>query len=889
MKNTVLGVLAHVDAGKTTLSEALLYTAGQLRAPGRVDHQNSFLDTDSIERERGITIFSKQAVIPLDDRQITLLDTPGHVDFSAEMERALQVMDCALLIVSATDVIQSHTRTLWRLLDRYGIPTALFCNKMDLPNPGRDQLLAQLHASLSDHCIDFTAPLSDDFQESIALCDEETLAHYLEHGALPQGVISRLMAQRKLFPCWFGSALKLDGIQELLSGLERFLPQKSYPETFSACVYKVEHPRSEGQITHLKITGGALKIKATLTNARPGLPEDQVWEEKVDQLRLYSGDKFQTLDTAPAGFLCAVTGLTHAVPGQSFGDVPSLQAPMLQPVRTYQVLLPDGQSPHTAYQHFRQLADEDPQLHVTWDPQNREIHLRLMGQVQAEVLRRVLQDRFGLTVDFGPGSILYRETLSKPTLGIGHFEPLRHYAEVHLLLEPAPPGSGIRLATRCPQEMLDPAWQRLVLSFLSCRSHPGVLTGSPLTDVTITLVAGRAHPKHTEGGDFRQATYRALRQGLLSGQNVLLEPWYDLRLELPQAYVGRAMSDLGQMGAKLDPPETLGEDALLTGSVSVAALGDYSAQLAAYTHGHGRLSCALGGYFPCRDQDKVVTDLGYDPERDTENPADSVFCSHGAGHPVPWQEVPAHAHVSSGLKLTDGIVENAQVVARAPQSTIYTGTAAQDAELQAIFERTYGPIKSPGPRPMTTPKAAPTLPDKVKMDLGEGKAEYLLVDGYNIIFAWDELKTVAQQSLDSARILLTELLSNYQGYRGNRIILVFDAYKVKGGVEKVEKHHNITVVYTKEAETADTYIEKATYHLGKDNRVRVATSDGLVQVIILGHGALRLSASALHQEMETALGQIKALVAQSQLPSPSQPIAQAFEKAQKKAEQEGRP
>ncbi len=873
MDNTVLGILAHVDAGKTTLSEALLYSAGQLRSLGRVDHQSSFLDTDALERERGITIFSKQAIFPLGGRQITLLDTPGHVDFSAEMERALQVMDCALLVVSGTDGVQSHTRTLWRLLERYGVPTVLFVNKMDLPNRGRENLMAELQSVLSGQCVDFSGPRDDSFWESVALCDEDLLAQYLNKGSLSSDVIPHLIAQRRLFPCWFGSALKLEGVAEFLSDLETALPSKRWPETFSAQVYKVERPQGGGQITHLKITGGMLRVKDVLAEG-----------EKVDQIRLYSGDKFQTIDAAPAGTLCAVTGLTQATPGQVYGDGPALVSPALQPVRTYQVLLNEGQDPHVAYQHFQQLASEDPQLHVSWDEQNRAIHVQLMGEVQGQILRRVLADRFGLACEFGPGAILYKETIAAPAIGIGHFEPLRHYAEVHLLLEPAEPGSGLHFFSSCPQEMMDFTWQRLAISSLASLSHPGVLTGAPLTDVNITLVAGRAHPKHTEGGDFRQAACRALRQGLMGAENVLLEPWYDFVLELPQSFVGRALSDLGQMGADVEPPQTLGEEASIRGSVSVAAFGDYPALLAAYTHGLGRLSCALGGYRPCRDQETVVAASGYDPERDTEHPADSVFCSHGAGHSVPWQDVPAHAHVSSGLKLTDGVVEDAQVVSQAPRAVSYSGTKAQDDELQAIFERTYGPIKTPGPRPMTTPKSAPTLPDKVQVDLGEDKAEYLLVDGYNIIFAWDELKALAQQNLDAARVLLIELLSNYQGYRGNRVIVVFDAYKVKGGVEKVEKHHNITVVYTKEAETADAYIEKATYRLGKDNRVRVATSDGLVQVIILGHGALRLSASALHQEMETSLGQIDALVRKSQLPSPSQPIAQAFQKAWEKDE-----
>lgn len=877
MSELVLGILAHVDAGKTTLSEGLLYTAGQLRALGRVDHKNSFLDTNALERERGITIFSKQARFPLGDDWITLLDTPGHVDFSAEMERSLQVMDCALLVVSGTDGVQSHTRTLWQLLARYRIPTVVFLNKMDLPGKGREALLQELQSTLSDHCVDFAA----ESMENAALCDETALSEFLDTGTLQDATISRMVAARQIFPCFFGSALKLEGVDALLAGLERYVPRKNYPEAFSAQVYKVEHPAGGGRLTYLKITGGSLKVRTAL---RGGNGEDE-WEEKVDQIRLYSGDKFQTTDQAAAGTLCAVTGLTKAAPGQVFGDASVSITPSLQPVRTYQVLLADGQDPYAAYRNFLQLAAEDPQLHIAWDAQHRTISVQLMGEVQGEVLRRLLQDRFGLTVDFGPGAILYRETLKTPVIGVGHFEPLRHYAEVHLLLEPTAPGSGLTFAANCPQETLDFSWQRLILGILQAESHPGVLLGAPLTDVRITLVAGRAHPKHTEGGDFRQATLRALRQGLMSGESVLLEPWYDFCLELPQSLTGRALADLGRMEAKVDPPLTQGEDAVVTGSVAVSAFGSYADDLAAYSHGHARLSLALGGYFPCKHQAQVIEEAGYEPLRDTDHPADSIFCSHGAGHSVPWDQVPAHAHVSSGLRLgEDGAVEDAQAAARAAKPVAYTGTAAQDAELQAIFERTYGAIKSPGPRPMTTPKPAPTIPEKVEIKLGDSKPEYLLVDGYNIIFAWDELKTVAQKSLDAARILLTELLCNYQGYRGNRVILVFDAYKVHGGVEKVEKHNNITVVYTKEAETADAYIEKATYRLGKENRVRVATSDGLVQVIILGHGALRVSAAALHEEMETALGQITALVRQTQLPSPSQTVAQAFERAKRENE-----
>lgn len=871
MENTVLGILAHVDAGKTTLSEGILYETGQIRKLGRVDHQDSFLDGDALERRRGITIFSKQAIFPLGGRQITLLDTPGHVDFSSEMERALSAMDCALLVISGVDGVQSHTRTLWRLLERRGIPTVLFVNKMDLPNKGKENLLRSMHELFSEHCVDFTA----DFAENVALCDEELLGQYLDIGMLADRAVTALIAKRRLFPCYFGSALKLEGISELLAGLERYLPRRRWPAEFSAQVYKVEKPQNSGQITHLKITGGSLRVKSTLT----GTTAEDTWEEKIDQIRLYSGEKFQAVEEAKAGDLCAVIGLTKATSGQVFGASEGGEGTALHPVRTYRVLLQDGQDPHVAYQKLLPLAAEDPELHLTWNAQNRQIHLQLMGEVHGEILKQRILERFGLSVDFGAGSILYRETLAEPTLGVGHFEPLRHYAEAHLLLEPAEAGSGLHFFTRCAPDGLEPVWQRLALAMLQSRSHPGVLTGSPITDLNITLVAGRAHPKHTEGGDFRQAVSRAVRQGLMSGKSVLLEPYYSFRLEVPAQHVGRAMTDLSQMGAKCAPPETQGEETVLTGTVSVAALGDYSRAVAAYTHGLGRLSCVPAGYFPCKEQEKVVAEIGYDAERDVENPADSIFCSHGAGHAVSWRDAPNYMHVSSGLKLSGGVVEDALVVAQAPAPVVYTGTAAQDEELQAIFERTYGPIKKPSPRPMSTPKHRP-LPDKVEVHIDPEQDEYLLVDGYNIIFAWDELKVVAQSSLDSARQLLTELLCNYQGVRKCKVILVFDAYKVHGGLGEVSKYHNITIVYTKEAETADSYIERATYALSKKNRVRVATSDGLVQMIILGHGALRVSAASLREEMEATVGEIARQIAQVNLPAPNAAMAAAFRKAE---------
>lgn len=877
MNSIVLGILAHVDGGKTTLSEAILYRSGQLRQLGRVDRQNAFLDTNALERERGITIFSKQAVFPLGALQVTLLDTPGHVDFSSEMERALQAMDCALLVISGTDGVQSHTRTLWRLLEHYHIPTVIFVNKMDLPGTDKPALLRLLQDKLSGGVTDFTEPQGEAFWESAALSEEGALSEYLEQHALSAETLRRLIAQRKLFPCWFGSALKLEGVDGLLVGLERFLPRPHYTEEFSARVYKVE--TQPERLTHLKITGGTLRVKDVLAGQLS--KGEGIWEEKIDQIRLYSGEKFRTLDAASAGMLCAVTGLSHTYAGQSFGPAPSFPCPALEPLFTYQILLPPEADPHVVLAQLRTLEEEDPQLHVVWEPQLRELRLQLMGQVQGEILKRIIADRFGLEVDFGPGSIVYKETLAAPSVGAGHFEPLRHYAEVHLLLEPGEPGSGLRFVSQCDTDTLAVNWQRLILGQLRSTSHRGVLTGSPITDLTVTLLAGRAHPKHTEGGDFRQAACRALRQGLMCGESILLEPWYSFRLEIPQEYLGRALADFQHFGGDIEAPEFFGPDAVLTGGVPVAALGDYSLQLAAYTKGQGQLSCTLKGYFPCQDQDEIVARIGYDPLRDTENPADSVFCSHGAGHIVPWNEAPSHMHVSNGLSTRPGSGENTRPAA-VPRTAPYAGTLAQDAELQAIFERTYGPIKTPDPRPMKPSAPAPSLPDKVEVDLENAAPEYLLVDGYNIIFAWDELKTVAQQNLDAARALLIELLCNYQAYRGSQVIVVFDAYKVHGGVEKVEKQNNITVVYTKEAETADAYIERATYHLGKENRVRVATSDGLVQVIILGHGALRLSAASLHQEVETAIGQIAALVRKSQLPSPSRSLAHAYEKAKSK-------
>ena len=888
MKKLVVGILAHVDAGKTTLSEALLYESGALRRLGRVDHRDAFLDTDAMERERGITIFSKQAVLPVGDTEITLLDTPGHVDFSAEAERTLQVLDCAILVISGTDGVQAHTRTLWRLLERYHVPAFLFINKMDLAGADRAAVLEQLKEKLSGGVVDFSGARDEAFREEAAVCDEAVLERYLDTGELTDADLTEMIGSRKLFPCWFGAALKLEGVGGFLECLARYAPIPDYPADFGARIFKIARDGQGNRLTYLKVTGGKLRVKTVLTNRRPDLPEDQVWEEKADQIRIYSGARFRPADEAPAGTVCAVTGLSRSRAGEGLGIESAAAAPALEPVLTYQVLLPEGTDPHTALRYLRQLEEEDPQLHVGWNEQTREIRVHLMGQIQLEILQRMLRERFGLEVGFGPGAICYRETIAAPAEGVGHFEPLRHYAEVHLLLEPLPSGSGLQFGTICPEDQLEGRWQRLVLTHLAEKEHLGVLTGSPITDMRITLTAGRAHVKHTEGGDFRQATYRAVRQGLMEAESVLLEPWYDVRLELPAAQLGRAMTDLQQLGARLDPPQTAGEEAVLTGAVSVSALGDYARDVAAYTQGRGRLTCALRGYEPCPDQEAVTAAIGYDPEADLDNSPDSVFCSHGAGVAVRWDEVPARAHVSSGLRLNGaGTAPEAGPDAR--RSAAYAGTIEQDKELQAIFERTYGPVKRQAFLPPREPRRpAPSETEQEKRTIREqfSGPEYLLVDGYNIIFAWDELKAIAEENLDAARKQLCDILSNYRGFRKCRVIAVFDAYKVKGGQGSVEKYHGIHVVYTKEAETADAYIERATYEIGKHHRVRVATSDGPEQLIILGHGALRISASAFRQEVEEAEGQIARILSANNRPGKTGNVRSALERARKAAGQQ---
>ncbi len=848
MKRLVLGILAHVDAGKTTLSEGLLYRGGALRRLGRVDHRDAFLDTDTLERERGITIFAKQAVLRLRDTEVFLLDTPGHVDFSAEAERVLQVLDYAILVVSGADGVQGHTRTLWKLLDRYRVPVFLFVNKMDQPGTDKGALLAQLQEKLDGGCVDFTAPGSER-DEAVAMTDENALELFLERGSVPEEVVSALIRERKVFPCWFGSALKLEGVEELLSGLERYTLQPDYPDTFGAKIFKISRDAQGARLTWLKVTGGTLRAKTPLSGGG-GDP----WEEKADQLRIYSGTKFQTVDEAPAGTIAAVTGLTWTRPGEGLGAEAESERPVLEPVLNFALKLPDGADAHTVLPKLRELEEEDPMLRVVWEGAKKEIHIQLMGQVQLEVLQRLILDRFGLEVTFGTGSIVYRETIAAPVEGVGHFEPLRHYAEVHLLLEPGPRGSGVRALSACSTDQLDLNWQRLILTHILEREHPGVLTGSPLTDVKITLVSGRAHLKHTEGGDFRQATYRAIRQGLMGAENVLLEPFYDFRLELPPACVGRALTDIQTMGGTASAPEQDGEMSVLTGRAPVAGLRDYWQDVAAYTRGLGRLSCTPRGYEPCRDQEAVAEAIGYDPERDADNPTGSVFCAHGAGFNVKWDEVPSYMHLPA-LDLSGEKPPQAESAAAGGERTYRGGSLEQDKELQAVFERTYGKTPERSFQPVRKP-ARTELSEKYNIRDQKIGPEYLLVDGYNIIFAWEELQKTAQQDVSAAREMLEGILSNYQGVRKCTVILVFDAYKVKGNPGSVEKKNNIYVVYTKEAETADAYIEKATYDLSRKYRVRVATSDGLEQVIILGHGALRLSARAFKAEVEQAQGEI---------------------------------
>ena len=844
MKRLVIGMIAHVDSGKTTLSEAMLYSAGEIRKLGRVDHGDAFLDTHSIERSRGITVFSKQAVMRYGDCDITLLDTPGHADFSAETERALQALDYAVLVISGTDGVQSHTETLWRLLTRYRIPAFIFVNKMDISAYEPSVLMGGLCNRLDSGCIDFSANRDrDEFYEESAMCDEGLMEEYLESGEVSPESLRRAIAERKIFPCFFGSALKMSGIEEFLKGLDFYTEQRDYPAEFGARVFKITEEQNV-RLTHMKITGGSLKVRSVID------------EEKINQIRIYSGTKFQAVDEVFAGAVCAVTGLAHSYSGQGLGAESNADTPLLEPVLTYKLILPPKTDLHTALVQMRKLEEEDPQLHVVWNEQAQEIHVQLMGEIQLEILKTVIAERFGYEAEFGTGSIVYKETISDTVEGVGHYEPLRHYAEVHLLLEPAERGSGLHFASDCHVDDLDRNWQRLILTHLEEKTHIGVLTGSPITDMKITLIAGRAHLKHTEGGDFRQATYRAVRQGLRSAKSVLLEPWYNFTLEIPSESVGRALSDMQRLSAEFEPPETLGETAVITGSAPVSEMQNYRSEVISYTHGKGRISLILKGYFPCHNAEKVIEEIGYDCDGDLENTADSVFCSHGAGFVVKWDEVPSHAHISGRKERTESADEEITV----QQVSSYRARIAEDKELMEIFERTYGKIKRDERHAMHTEKHVPQKPHKAK-PLPTGP-EYLLVDGYNIIFAWEDLNKLARENLDLARNTLINRLCNYQGFKQNNVIVVFDAYKVAGQHREVEQHHNVSVVYTKESETADSYIEKVTHELSKSHRVRVATSDGTEQIIILGNGAFRVSAAEFEDEVKRVEAAIREIISQ---------------------------
>lgn len=869
-KHICIGILAHVDAGKTTLSEGLLYLSGKIRRLGRVDHGDAYFDTFELERERGITIFSKQAVFSTDEAEFTLLDTPGHVDFSAEMERTLQVLDYAILVISGADGVQSHTMTLWRLLARYQIPVFLFINKMDQEGTDQEDLLRELKKRLDENCVEFgSSPGEAAFAENLAVCDERLLEIYLETGDVPEEDIVSMIKKRKIFPCYFGSALKMTGVEELLKGLERYTVSLDYPGEFGAKVYKIARDDQGNRLTYMKITGGTLKVKSILTNRKTlGAPpvrhghEEEIWEEKADQIRIYSGAKFEPAKEAPAGTVCAVTGLTRTYPGQGLGTEAESEMPVLEPVLNYQIVLPPDCDVHQMLVKLRQLEEEEPQLHIVWDEQLGEIHAMLMGEVQTEVLKHLIWDRFHVAVEFGEGNIVYKETILEPVEGVGHFEPLRHYAEVHLLLEPGEPGSGLQFFTACSEDVLDRNWQRLILTHLEEKEHRGVLTGSAVTDMQITLIAGKAHSKHTEGGDFRQATYRAVRQGLKGAKSVLLEPYYSFRLEIPAENLGRAMADIQKMQGVFQSPEQEEETAVLTGIAPVAAMRGYQSEVVSYTRGRGRLFCSLKGYGPCKNQEEIAAAIGYDSERDLENPTGSVFCAHGAGFVVPWDEVEDYMHLDSGFA---GLKEQEDSASDDVQGAVdfsghggrqtgskgssYSGSYEDEKELQAIFERTFGPVKkekaAPFKRVIASGAGCPSHVSKEK-----AREECLLVDGYNIIFAWEELRELAEADLHAACSKLMDILCNYQGYRKCTVILVFDAYKVEGHGEEVFDYHNIHVVYTREAETADQYIERTVHKIGRKYQVTVATSDRLEQVIILGQGAHRLSALGLKAEIE---------------------------------------
>lgn len=835
-KHICAALLAHVDAGKTTLSEALLYESGVIRTRGRVDHKDAFLDTSPLERERGITIFSKQACFSYGNMDVTMLDTPGHVDFSSEMERTLQVIDYAVLIISGTDGVQGHTETVWKLLQKYRIPTFFFVNKMDLPGADKAAVLKELQAKLSPYCVDFTEE-EELLCENVAMCEETLLETYLEEGTFDlKKEVRRLVSGTLLYPCYFGSALQNEGVEALLEGLESYTKMPEYQKEFAGKVYKITRDDAGQRLTHMKLTGGELKLRDEIEGIG-----------KVNEIRVYSGEKYTLQQEVKAGDICAVPGFTDTYAGQGVGKEADFCANQLAPVCNYQILLPEGTEEAIAWRQLKQLEEEDPNLHLSWQAQTREIFIQPMGEVQLEVIKRMVSERYGMDIAFGSATILYRETIEDTVIGMGHFEPLRHYAEVHLKMEPLPRGSGLQFVTECSEDELDLNWQRLILTHLGEKEFTGVLTGSPITDIKFTLIAGRAHLKHTEGGDFRQATYRAVRQGLRQAKSRLLEPMYQFRMEVPMEQIGRVMSDVGKMHGTFRQQPDDGEMSAIEGICPVASMAGYGTEFAAFTKGRGRMTLSFCGYEPCHNESEVVKNCKYDPDADVENTADSVFCAHGSGFVVPWNEVAKHVHVDTSIKKRQP-VKASTAVPKEPSKK--NSKMSEEKELQAIFERTFGPVKTRVETPAKKVIKAEPGKTKTKEYKSVYEEEYLLVDGYNIIFAWDELKALAAENLEGARTKLMEIMCNYQGFCGCHLILVFDAYKVKGNPGSVEQFHNISVVYTKEAETADMYIEKTTKEIARKKRVRVATSDGMEQIIILGHGATRISARAFQEEVK---------------------------------------
>ena len=873
MKHITIGILAHVDAGKTTLSECMLYLSGQIRKLGRVDHKDAFLDTYELERERGITIFSKQAELKMGNLGITLLDTPGHVDFSAEMERTLQVLDYAILVINGADGVQGHTRTLWRLLKRYQIPTFIFINKMDQVGTDKAKVLADLQNRLDEGCIDFSE-ITEETYDSLAMCDEKVMEEYLESEKVEEDTIAEIIGNRKVYPCYFGSALKMEGVQEFMDGMTAYVEKNEQinstdtnTSNFGAKVFKISRDPAGSRLTYLKVTSGTLKVKDTLTGIagkqqskkESDLAQDRSetvmnsWEEKVNQIRIYSGEKYEMVQEAKSGMVCAVTGLNYTYPGEGLGIECDSEAPALEPVLSYKIELPEGCDVHKMLGNLRILEEEDPMLKIVWNEELGEIHAKLMGAVQIEILKSLIKDRFGVDVEFDTGNIVYKETIQNTVEGVGHFEPLRHYAEVHLKMEPGERGSGIVIGTDCSEDMLDKNWQRLILTHLLEKEHRGVLTGSVITDMKITLTAGRAHLKHTEGGDFRQATYRAVRQGLMQAESMLLEPYYDFQLEIPSGMIGRALTDIQRMNGETGTPQTEGEMTTIEGYAPVTGMRDYQMEVNSYTRGQGHLTCTFRGYEPCRNAEAVIEEIGYDPERDIENPTGSVFCSHGAGFNVPWNQVPEYMHLENQLEkeraLEEAKRQSEQAARQVPRAARTPGvySKAAEKELEEIFIRTYGKVERKGG---LTPKTYESEYAKKQRKKEEAMQEYLLVDGYNVIFAWEELKELAKVSIEAARDKLMDILCNYQGYKKCVLILVFDAYKVEGYALEIQKYHNIHVVYTKEAETADQYIEKVVHHIGRKYHVTVVTSDGVEQVITMGQGGTRISSRDFLEEIE---------------------------------------